>query len=65
MTLLTMQVKPGNCSIIKLEEVDDVLREGTDKLVDAIILFCQVILGKTCPIVNRVKTKDLNVHAAV
>jgi len=35
------EVKPGNCSIIKLEEVDDVLREGTDKLVDAIILFCQ------------------------
>ena len=45
MTLLIMQVKPGNCSIIKLEDVDDVLSEGTDKLVDAIILFCQVIMA--------------------
>jgi len=35
------EVKPGICSIIKIDGVDDVLSEAPGKLVDAIILFCQ------------------------
>lgn len=35
------EVKPGTCSIIKIDDVKDVMTEATDKLVDAIILFCQ------------------------
>ena len=37
-----LEVKPGICSIIKIDNVEDVLAEAIDKLVDAIILFCQV-----------------------
>jgi len=35
------EVKPGHCSIIKIDDVEDVMKEAADKLVDAIILFCQ------------------------
>jgi len=35
------QVKAGICSIIKIEEVDNVLEEAEEKAADAIILFCQ------------------------
>jgi len=35
------EVAAGICSIIRLDDVDDVLVDATDKLVDAIILFCQ------------------------
>eukprot|EP00090_Calanus_glacialis_P013875 TRINITY_DN2250_c0_g1_i2.p1 TRINITY_DN2250_c0_g1~~TRINITY_DN2250_c0_g1_i2.p1 ORF type:complete len:322 (-),score=110.47 TRINITY_DN2250_c0_g1_i2:163-1128(-) len=35
------QIRTGICSIIKLEDVDDVLEEAEEKAADAIILFCQ------------------------
>ena len=43
LTTILWKVKPGTCSIIKIDDVKDVMTEATDKLVDAIILFCQVI----------------------
>ena len=43
LTTIIWKVKPGTCSIIKIDDVKDVMTEATDKLVDAIILFCQVI----------------------
>ena len=36
------QLKPGICSIIKIEDVNDVLGDAPVKAADAIILFCQV-----------------------
>lgn len=35
------QLKPGVCSIIKVEDVNDVLEDAAAKAADAIILFCQ------------------------
>ena len=36
------QIKTGLCSLIKLEDVENVVEEATEKAADAIILFCQV-----------------------
>lgn len=36
-----VQMKAGLCSIIKMEDVENVLDEAAEKLADAIILFCQ------------------------
>jgi len=36
-----VQMKAGLCSIIKVEDVENVLAESEEKLADAIILFCQ------------------------
>ena len=36
-----VQMKPGLCSIIKVEDVENVLAEAEEKLADAMILFCQ------------------------
>ena len=35
------QIRTGICSIIKLEDVDNVLEEAEEKVADAMILFCQ------------------------
>jgi len=35
------ELKPGVCSIIKIEDVNDVLEDAAAKAADAIILFCQ------------------------
>lgn len=35
------QLKPGICSMIKIEDVYDVLKEATAKTAEAILLFCQ------------------------
>jgi len=35
------QLKPGICSLIKIEDVNDVLEDAPAKASDAIILFCQ------------------------
>jgi hypothetical protein len=36
-----VQVKTGLCSILKVEDVENVLEEAEEKLADAVILFCQ------------------------
>jgi hypothetical protein len=36
------QLRPGICSMIKIEDVYDVLKEATAKTAEAILLFCQV-----------------------
>ena len=36
------QIKPGLSSLIKVDDVDDVLEESPSKLADSLILFCQV-----------------------
>jgi len=36
-----VQMKAGLCSLIKMEDVENVLDEAEEKLADAIILFCQ------------------------
>ena len=35
-------MKPGVCSLIKLDDIEDVLEEAPEKLADSVILFCQV-----------------------
>ena len=37
-----IKAKPGLCSLIKLDDVEDVLEESPEKLADSVILFCQV-----------------------
>ena len=37
-----IKAKPGLCSLIKLDDVEDVLGESPEKLADSVILFCQV-----------------------
>ena len=37
-------MKPGVCSLIKLDDIEDVLEEAPEKLADSVILFCQVLL---------------------
>ena len=37
-----LQITPGLCSIIKVEEVSDPLVEAPEKVAEALILFCQV-----------------------
>ena len=40
--LFISKVKPGVCSLIKLDDIEDVLEEAPEKLADSVILFCQV-----------------------
>ena len=40
------EVKPGLCSLIKLDDIEDVLEEAPEKLADSVILFCQVLIMK-------------------
>ncbi len=37
-----VQLRPGICSMIKVEDVGDVLTEANVKAAEAILLFCQV-----------------------
>ena len=37
-----IKAKPGLCSLIKVDDVEDVLGESPEKLADSVILFCQV-----------------------
>ena len=39
------QLRPGICSMIKVEDVADVLTEANVKAAEAILLFCQVMYG--------------------
>ena len=39
------QIRPGLSSLIKVDDVEDVLEEAPEKLADSMILFCQVIIS--------------------
>ena len=38
----SLQITPGLCSMIKVEDVADPLVEAPEKVAEALILFCQV-----------------------
>ena len=44
--LILFKVRPGACSLIRLDDVEDVLEETPEKLADSLILFCQVAKSK-------------------
>ena len=53
------QVKTGLCSIIRVEDVENVLEEAHEKVADALILFCQGV-GLVPTVQRKISRKMIN-----